>query len=166
MAHGTRSNNKAAGKKLHILQGLPLANSKHYSENRADKWNAVILGYLLCICKLKLGLEVMRREYMRVMTVKKQYLQLLEKTAVVPKVTVNKVSKGYYEVKVTSERKGDMLMSTLEAFESVGLDVLQARVSSEKLFSMDALAVARDHGDLDASVVTQQIIKALKRHEG
>ncbi|KAI4368121.1 hypothetical protein MLD38_016716 [Melastoma candidum] len=162
MARETRSN-KTAGKKLHNLQGLPLANSKHFYKNRADKWNSVILGYMLCICKLKLRLEVMR--IMKVMTVKQQYLPLLETTAVEPKVTVNKVGKGYYEVKVTCERKADMLVSTLEAFESVGLDVLQARVSSENLFSMDAFAVAQDHGDIDASVVSQAILKSLKRHE-
>ncbi|KAI4343033.1 hypothetical protein MLD38_027581 [Melastoma candidum] len=163
---GLRNKKKKKKKKqLHILQGLALANSKLWHNNHAVRKDSVMLGYLLYICNLKLRLEAARRQYWRLMALKKQYLSLLESTNMKPKVVVKKAGGGYYEVKVTSERKEDMLVSTLEAFEIVGLDVLQARVSSGNFFSLDAFAVARDQRDMDAEVVALAILKALEKQD-
>ncbi|KAI4343032.1 hypothetical protein MLD38_027581 [Melastoma candidum] len=174
---GLRNKKKKKKKKqLHILQGLALANSKLWHNNHAAqalkasfslkvRKDSVMLGYLLYICNLKLRLEAARRQYWRLMALKKQYLSLLESTNMKPKVVVKKAGGGYYEVKVTSERKEDMLVSTLEAFEIVGLDVLQARVSSGNFFSLDAFAVARDQRDMDAEVVALAILKALEKQD-
>ncbi|KAI4304421.1 hypothetical protein MLD38_039935 [Melastoma candidum] len=168
--------NKKKKKQLHILQGLALANSKFLHNDHAAqalkgshslkvRRDSIILGYLLYICNLKFKLEAARRDYRRLMALKKQYLSLLESANMKPKVAVKKAGRGYYEVKVTSERKEDMLVSTLEAFEIVGLDVLWARVSSGHFFYMDAFAVARDQRDMDAYAVAQAILKALEKQD-
>ncbi|KAL3741682.1 hypothetical protein ACJRO7_017191 [Eucalyptus globulus] len=142
-------------RKLQILQIL--ANSKSVRKS------SLVSDYLTNICKLKLKLEAIRREYSNLIAVKKRCLLLLENTRE-PKVKVQKIG-DKFEVKVECERREDGLVSILEVLEEMGLDVLQATVSCDHFFSMEALVVAPDQA-LEASDVAQAILKAIEKQVG
>lgn len=63
-------------------------------------------------------------------------------------------------VKVTSKKGRDVLVTVLESFEEMGLNVLQARVSCTPWFCMEAIAETKDNA-LDVQNVTQVILKAI-----
>lgn len=70
-----------------------------------------------------------------------------------------------FEVKVKCERREDGLVSILEVLENMGLDVLQARVSCDHVFSMEAFVVAQDQA-LEATDVAQAILRAIEKQVG
>jgi len=63
-------------------------------------------------------------------------------------------------VKVTCEKGGDKLVSILEAFEEICVNVQQARVACKNGFSIEAIIVAEDQ-TLDVTYVTQVLLKAI-----
>ncbi|XP_030547239.1 uncharacterized protein LOC115752941 [Rhodamnia argentea] len=142
-------------RKIHILKTL--ANSKSVRKS------SLISDYLANICKLKLKLEAIRREYSSLIAVKKRCLLLL-KNMREPEVKVQKVG-DKFELKVNCERREDGLVSILEALDEMGLDVLQARVSCDRVFSMEAFVVAQDQA-LEASDVAQAILRAMEKQVG
>ncbi|KAI3440027.1 uncharacterized protein J3R85_004180 [Psidium guajava] len=153
--HRTRKRVALRRRKIHILQSL--ANTKSV-RNRS-----LISVYLANICKLKLKLEAIRREFSSLIAVKKRCLLLL-KNMREPKVKVQK-NGDKFEVKINCERREDGLVSILEALEKMGLDVLQARVSCDHVFSMEAFVVAQDQA-LEASDVAQAIVRAMEKQVG
>lgn len=75
---------------------------------------------------------------------------------------MQKLREGFL-VKVNCEKGEDRLVRILEAFDEMGLNVQQARVSSNKRFEMEAIVVAQDQA-LDVKEVTEALLLgALKR---
>lgn len=78
---------------------------------------------------------------------------------------MEKNEEGGFVIRVTCEKEGDTLVSVLEAFEEMGLEVVKARVSCTNLFTMEATAVAAQNQDLDVRDVTQAILKATEKQQ-
>ncbi|GMI91613.1 hypothetical protein like AT1G29270 [Hibiscus trionum] len=139
------------------LQFLPtLSNSK------SVKRRSIVLNVLLQCHKLKLKLEGIHREYQNLVAIRNQYFTLLKHIQTPKEVKVEKVGEELV-VKVSCNKGGDKLISVLEAFEELGLNVLQAKVSCSHLFAMEAIAVARDQQTTDIKDVTQAILKAIEK---
>lgn len=66
-----------------------------------------------------------------------------------------------FRVKVRCEKGGDRLVSVLEAFDKMGLNVVQAKVSCTECFSMEAVAVAEDDQSLNVRDITEAINVAI-----
>ncbi|KAK7301608.1 hypothetical protein RJT34_12476 [Clitoria ternatea] len=82
-----------------------------------------------------------------------------------PKLKVERQEEGFV-IKVLSERSCQgLLVFILEAFEELGLDVLQARVSCADNFCLEAVGNKErneDTGCLDAQVVEQVVSQAIQ----
>ncbi|ESQ44462.1 hypothetical protein EUTSA_v10006289mg [Eutrema salsugineum] len=81
-----------------------------------------------------------------------------------PMVTVETLEKGFM-IKVTSgKNEAGMLVCVLEAFEDLGLDVVEARVSCTDSFSFHAIGSSdNDDGEsMDAETVKQVVAEAVK----
>ncbi|XP_042504171.1 transcription factor bHLH61-like isoform X1 [Macadamia integrifolia] len=77
-------------------------------------------------------------------------------------VTVQTVEKGFL-INVFSEKScPGLLVSILEAFEELGLNVLDARVSCSDNFSLEAIGENEGQGSIDAQVVKQSVLQAIK----
>ncbi|KAK4268467.1 hypothetical protein QN277_025122 [Acacia crassicarpa] len=84
-----------------------------------------------------------------------------------PKVTVETLERGFL-INVFSERNcPGMLVSILEAFEVLGLEVLDARVSCEDAFQLEAVGGESQEIDenIDAQVVKQAVLQAINDME-
>ncbi|KAJ4703693.1 Transcription factor bHLH35-like protein [Melia azedarach] len=145
---------RALRRKLHILRTL--TNSK------SMKKSSIIVDCLLYIYKLKLKLEAIRREYSNLMAIKNAYLELMKSFQVPKEVKVEKIGERF-TIRVKCNKGGNRLVSILEAFEKMGLLVLQASVSCNYNFSMEATAVAQNQQALDATDVTQLLLKAIEK---
>ena len=78
-------------------------------------------------------------------------------------VEVEKGEKGFI-VRVICEKGGDKLVSILEVFEEMGLVILNARVSSNLYFAMEAIVVAdQEQHALHVKSITQAVTKAIER---
>ncbi|KAK4253384.1 hypothetical protein QN277_010702 [Acacia crassicarpa] len=79
-----------------------------------------------------------------------------------PSVSVETLEKGF-QVNVFSEKNCPaMLVSVLQAFEQLGLDVLDARVSCEDTFQLEALGGSQsEEKEIDAQTVKQTVLQAI-----
>ncbi|KAJ1419252.1 Helix-loop-helix DNA-binding domain superfamily [Sesbania bispinosa] len=79
-----------------------------------------------------------------------------------PMVTVETLEKGFL-INVFSERNcPGMLVAILDAFEELGLDVLDARVSCEDTFQLEAVGgESQENESIDAQVVKQAVLQAI-----
>ncbi|GKV04374.1 hypothetical protein SLEP1_g16534 [Rubroshorea leprosula] len=79
-------------------------------------------------------------------------------------VTVESLEKGFL-INVSLEKScPGLLISILEAFEDLGLDVLNARVSCAENFQLEAIGgenEGEDHG-INAQVVKQAVLQAIR----
>ncbi|XXG61552.1 hypothetical protein AAC387_Pa05g0135 [Persea americana] len=92
----------------------------------------------------------------------KQYSNLMKKCQVPTEVEVERIEEGFL-VRVSSKKGRDLLVTVLEAFEEMGLNVLQARVSCNHSFWMEAIAEAENERlDMDVQAVKQAVLKALE----
>lgn len=67
-------------------------------------------------------------------------------------------------VTVRCKKVQDLLVSILEAFEAMDVSVVQARVSCNYFFAMEAIVEAEDQEGVSVEVaVTQAIQKAIQR---
>ncbi|GAB4827670.1 hypothetical protein Ancab_034555 [Ancistrocladus abbreviatus] len=85
-----------------------------------------------------------------------------------PMVTVEMIEKGFL-VKVYSERSSPgMLVSMLEAFEALSLDVTEARVSCEDSFQLEGVGTQGEEAGeaIDAEVVRQTLLQAIEHGRG
>lgn len=80
-------------------------------------------------------------------------------------VKIEKVRAGTFMVKVTCEKGSNKLVTILEAFDEMCLNVQQAKVSCEKDFSLEAIVVAEDQ-TLDLRDVTEALLKAIGKQSG
>ncbi|KAK9153077.1 hypothetical protein Sjap_000557 [Stephania japonica] len=132
-------------RKFQVLRALTCSKSVRKSNIIMDAFNY--------IKQLKLMIEAM----------KKQYANLINK---VPKeVKVEKIENGFL-VRVTSEKGKDILVSVLEVFEEMGLNVVHARVSCTHSFCMEAIIETDQVETLEVKEVTQAISKALEKKIG
>ncbi|KAK8642040.1 hypothetical protein V6N13_011402 [Hibiscus sabdariffa] len=99
------------------------------------------------------------------MAIRNQYFTLLKHIQIPKEVKVEKVGEEFV-VKVNCNKGGGKLISILEVFEELGLNVLQAKVSCSHFFAMEAIAVARDQQTTDIKEVTQAILKAIEKQGG
>ncbi|XP_027337646.1 transcription factor SCREAM2-like [Abrus precatorius] len=83
-----------------------------------------------------------------------------------PMVTVETLERGFL-INVFSERNcPGMLVAILDAFEELGLDVLDARVSCEDTFQLEAVGgESQENESIDAQVVKQAVLQAIKNME-
>ncbi|KMT04446.1 hypothetical protein BVRB_8g181190 [Beta vulgaris subsp. vulgaris] len=148
---------KAFRRKLHILRDLINSNS--------NKTSSIIIDAFLYISTLTLKLEELKRESMNHMKKHIHHqLPLLD-------VHVEKQGENGFKLNVTSEKGKDNLVHILEAFEDMGINVINARVSCNTHFAMEAtLEVNTHHVDdnvdykvIDPSVLTQVVLKAIER---
>lgn len=146
----------AMGRKLHVLRTLTCSKSVQRK--------SVIMDALLYIYKLKLKLEAIKRELANLVAIKREYLSLMKQLQLPKKeVKVEKAEQGLL-VRVTCEKGGDKLVSILEVFEEMGLVILNARVSSNLFFAMEAIVVAdQEQHALHVKSITQAVIKAIER---
>ncbi|XP_047329704.1 uncharacterized protein LOC124933025 [Impatiens glandulifera] len=80
-----------------------------------------------------------------------------------PMVTVNTLEKGFL-VRVCSEESCQgLLVSVLEAFEDIGLNVLQARASCTNNFQLEVIGVGNEENEeiMDAQMVKWAVSKAI-----
>nr|KYP49052.1 hypothetical protein KK1_029255 [Cajanus cajan] len=78
-------------------------------------------------------------------------------------VIVKTLKKGFLINVVLEKNCPGMLVSILEAFEELGLDVLDARVSCEDSFQLEAVGKESHKNDsVDAQVVKQAVLRAIK----
>ncbi|MFQ6643629.1 hypothetical protein Gotur_018421 [Gossypium turneri] len=71
-----------------------------------------------------------------------------------------------FVVKVRCNRGGDKLVSIVEAFEELGLNVVRARVCCNHFFAMEAIVVPQDQQATKTKDVTQAILKAIDKQGG
>ncbi|KAE8656384.1 putative WRKY transcription factor 65-like [Hibiscus syriacus] len=141
------------------LQFRPtLSNSK--SVKRRSVLNVVLQRH-----KLKNKLEEIHREYQNLVAIRNQYFTLLKHIQIPKEVKVEKVGEELI-VKVSCNKGGDKLVSILEAFEELGLNVLQAKVSCSHFFAMEAIAVAQNLQTTDIKDVAQAVLKAIGEQGG
>ncbi|GAV91567.1 hypothetical protein CFOL_v3_34960 [Cephalotus follicularis] len=81
-----------------------------------------------------------------------------------PMVTVETLEKGFLINVVLEKNCPGLLVSILEAFEELGLDVLDARVSCADSFQLEAVGgeFQRHDDGIDAHVVKQAVLQAIR----
>ncbi|KAG1371500.1 transcription factor SCREAM2-like [Cocos nucifera] len=79
-----------------------------------------------------------------------------------PMVTVETLKKGFLIHVFSEKRCPGLLVSILEAFEELGLDVLEARASCTEMFRLEAVGGENQIKSLDAQVVRQAVLQAIK----
>ncbi|CAH8376471.1 unnamed protein product [Eruca vesicaria subsp. sativa] len=79
-----------------------------------------------------------------------------------PMVKVQTLEKGFMINVFSGKNQPGMLVSVLAAFEDMGLDVLEARVSCTDSFSLHAMGVkSEDEERMDAEAVKQVVTEAI-----
>ncbi|KAL0557035.1 hypothetical protein IC582_005553 [Cucumis melo] len=81
-----------------------------------------------------------------------------------PMVTVERVVKGF-SINVFSEKSCQgLLVSILEVFEELGLNVIEARVSCTHTFQLQAIGEIEEEGEeaIDAQTVKEAVVQAIK----
>ncbi|GFP97436.1 hypothetical protein PHJA_001887700, partial [Phtheirospermum japonicum] len=104
----------------------------------------------LYIYKLKLQVEAIKREY--------QYL-----IDHIQEVKVEKLGAGYLAVMVTCKKGEEMMVSILEAFDKLNVNVVQAKATCKHFFGMEAIVEAND---IDATILNQAILKVIQTQTG
>lgn len=147
----------ASRRKLQLLRTL--TNSKSVKRKNA------IISKVLQIYKLKVKLEEIQREYQNLLAIRNQYLTSLEHIQIPKEVKVEKINNGQeFGVKVSCNKgSGDKLVSILEAFDELGLNVVQARICCNHFFAMEAnISVAdQDLQAMDTKDITEAVLKAI-----
>ncbi|TYI59485.1 hypothetical protein E1A91_D10G040000v1 [Gossypium mustelinum] len=134
----------ASLRKLQLLQTL--------NKPKSVKRSCSIINILLHFYKLKVKLEEIQREYQN----------LLKNIRIPKEVKVEKISGEQFVVRVACNKGGDKLVSILEVFDELGLNVVQARVSCRHFFSMEAIiGVGQDQKTSDMKDITDAVLKAI-----
>ncbi|XP_008782614.1 uncharacterized protein LOC103702096 [Phoenix dactylifera] len=79
-----------------------------------------------------------------------------------PMVTVETLKRGFLINVFSEKRCPGLLVSILEAFEELGLSVLEARASCTDTFCLEAVGGENQTENLDAQVVKQAVLQAIK----
>ncbi|KAK9031163.1 hypothetical protein V6N11_032550 [Hibiscus sabdariffa] len=76
-------------------------------------------------------------------------------------VKVEKIGEEFVVKVSCSNKGGEKLVSVLEAFDELGLDVVRASVACSHLFSMEAIAVAQGQQATGIKDITHAVLKAI-----
>ncbi|XP_012452986.1 uncharacterized protein LOC105774976 isoform X1 [Gossypium raimondii] len=137
----------ASLRKLHLLQTL--------NKPKSVKRSCSIINILLHFYKLKVKLEEIQREYQNL-------LKNIRTPKLKQEVKVEKINGEQFVVRVACNKGGDKLVSILEVFDELGLNVVQARVSCRHFFSMEAIiGVGQDQKTSDMKDITDAVLKAI-----
>ncbi|CAI0475950.1 unnamed protein product [Linum tenue] len=133
----------ALRRKLHILRMT--------NHSQSVKQSSAFMGAFIYLHQLKLKLEFWNHALMKFVNFQRE-------------VKVEKGEKGF-QVKVTCEKGKGKLVSVLEAFEEMGLNVLHGKVSCTPNFVMEAIVddVGSGQGNETADVekITQALVRAI-----
>ncbi|XP_022939237.1 uncharacterized protein LOC111445214 isoform X1 [Cucurbita moschata] len=133
----------------HNLQLLRSITNSHAQLNKAS----IIVDASKYIEELKQKVERLNQDISTV------------QTSIHPmQVTVESLAKGF-SINVFSEKSCQgLLVSILEAFEELGLNVLEARVSCTDSFQLQAIAEIEEQGEeaIDAQSVKEAVVQAIK----
>ncbi|KAL1826861.1 hypothetical protein ACET3Z_005273 [Daucus carota] len=121
---------------------------KHLTSSKSVKANTIIKDAFCYMYKLKLQLAI-HKEHLYVM----QHLQ---------EVKVVKTETGQIEIKVACKMGEDILVPVLEVLEKMNLNVIDAKVSCECVFSMEAVVEQLDKAPLDLGRVEKAILVAIQ----
>ncbi|XP_009384774.2 transcription factor SCREAM2-like isoform X1 [Musa acuminata AAA Group] len=84
-----------------------------------------------------------------------------------PMVTVETLEKGFWINVFSDKNCPGMLISVLQAFQELGLDVLDATVSSADSFRLEAVGGEQPQNEsVDAQMVRQVVVQAIKKCMG
>ncbi|XP_009384775.2 transcription factor SCREAM2-like isoform X2 [Musa acuminata AAA Group] len=83
-----------------------------------------------------------------------------------PMVTVETLEKGFWINVFSDKNCPGMLISVLQAFQELGLDVLDATVSSADSFRLEAVGGEPQNESVDAQMVRQVVVQAIKKCMG
>lgn len=72
---------------------------------------------------------------------------------------MEKVGEGYLRVMVTCKKGEEILVSILEAFEKLNVNVVQARVSCNHFFGMEAIV----EDTVDAATLSAAILEVIHK---
>ncbi|KAE8728757.1 hypothetical protein F3Y22_tig00004072pilonHSYRG00095 [Hibiscus syriacus] len=144
----------ASHRKLQLMRTL--TNSK------SVRGSSSILNVLLHFHKVRVELEEMQREYQNLMAIRNEYFTLLNQLQIPKEVKVEKNGEEF-TVRVRCNKGGDTLVSIVEAFEELGLNVVQARACCNHFFAMEAIVVDQDQETTDIKDITQAVLKAIEK---
>ncbi|MED6216440.1 hypothetical protein PIB30_007784 [Stylosanthes scabra] len=138
-------------RKLHILRALANSNSLK------GKRGSIPKSSIVYIYKLKVALESIKREYENILKDVKEKNK--EEVVKVEKVKGG----GRFVVRIKCEKGGEKLVSVLEAFEEMGVNVENAKVSCEGGFRMEAIVAVAEHDQsvVDVTHITEALLKAI-----
>lgn len=125
------------------------------TNSKSMRRTAIITDALQYIKQLILKVETLNKEYDS---------QSNSQLQVSTEVKVEKIEKGFL-VHVSCEKGRDSLVTILETLEEMGLNVLQARVSCNKSFWMEAIGEDESQS-LDVRLVKLAILNALEKKVG
>ncbi|KAG0477012.1 hypothetical protein HPP92_013426 [Vanilla planifolia] len=138
----SREQRAALHEKLHLLRSV--------THSRALNKKSIIADASKYIEGLKQKVELLNREI------------AYARNPLTPRVTVDTLEKGFL-IKVFSPKSfPGLLVSVLEVFEELGLNVLEASVSCTETFRLEAVGEEGVMETLDAEVVKQAIKEAIK----
>ncbi|GMI77691.1 hypothetical protein HRI_001438400 [Hibiscus trionum] len=133
---------------------------------KSAKRVSIIKNVLLHFYKLKVKLEQLQRECQNLRAIRKEYFTLLNHIQIPKEVKVEKNGEEFV-VKVSCCNKGgDKLVSILEAFDELGLDVVRASVSCGHLFSMEAIVVGQGRETSGIREITHAVLNAIDEKQG
>ncbi|KAM0948072.1 putative transcription factor bHLH family [Dioscorea sansibarensis] len=89
-----------------------------------------------------------------------------DEEASTPMVTVETLNRGFLINVLSAKSCPGLLVSILEAFEELGLTVLEARVSCTDTFHLEAVGGENEVESMDAHVVKQAVLQAIKNCPG
>ncbi|KAG1338112.1 transcription factor SCREAM2-like [Cocos nucifera] len=87
----------------------------------------------------------------------------LEEINAFPAVAVETIEKGFLVNVLLEKSFPGLLVSILEAFEELGLDVLDADVSCTNTFRLEAVGGEHQTENMDAQVVRQAVLRAIQK---
>ncbi|GFP96973.1 hypothetical protein PHJA_001841400 [Phtheirospermum japonicum] len=134
----------ALRRKLQILRAL--------TKSKSVTKSSIIMDAFLYIYKLKLQVEAIKREY--------QYL--IDHIQVLSLHLSNKLY-THMKNKPTQKKGEEMMVSILEAFEKLNVNVVQAKATCKHFFGMEAIVEAND---IDATILNQAILKVIQTQTG
>ncbi|KAL8460703.1 hypothetical protein ACS0TY_032282 [Phlomoides rotata] len=102
----------------------------------------------LYIYKLKLQVEAIKKEYQHLI----DHIQ---------EVKVENLGRDYLVVRVRCKKGEEILVSILEAFEEMNLEIVEAKITCKVLFGMEAIVKA----DINADVLNHTILKLVQMQQ-
>ncbi|CAN8317574.1 unnamed protein product [Cochlearia groenlandica] len=129
------------------------------TNSHADNETSIIMDASKYIQKLKKKVERFKEDN----TTTEQSSSEPTDPTTTPMVTVETLEKGFMINVISGKNQPGMLVSVLEAFEDIGLNVLEARASCTDSFSLHAMGVENEEGEsMDGEAVKQAVTDAIR----